>query len=70
MACIRRERTGTCHHHQCKYSSSTSYGYQCVDIARGFCEVGLDCIPECEYSWKKDQEAEAIAAFEAKYPIP
>jgi hypothetical protein len=69
MACIRREKTGSCNHHQCGFSIITSHGYECVDIVydgnRGYCEVGEDCISNCPFSWKTDDVEACKSAKQA-----
>lgn len=61
MACQRKERTGSCEHHQCPFSTETTHGYECIDLFAEeindkqvtFCEVGDNCLEKCPYSWKK-----------------
>jgi hypothetical protein len=69
MACIKREKNGVCSHTQCHFSDLS--GYECVDIADGFCENGENCLEECPFSFKPETpEAKAAKlAFEKKYPI-
>jgi len=77
MACVKRERTGHCGHPQCSYPNES--GYECVDIAfgistgenlenRGFCEVGLNCVERCGFSYSEALQADARAAWEWRYP--
>jgi len=68
MACIKREKHGTCSHSICPFSDLS--GYECVDIADEFCENGENCLEECPFSFKsKTPEADrAKIAFEEKYP--
>ena len=61
MACEKRQRTGTCSHHQCPAPTLTEYGYECVDTFAGYCEVGLNCIPQCKYSFT-DAEVDNVNA--------
>ena len=64
MACLRRERTGFCSHHQCEYSDETPHGAQCIEIFHtpgilgvSFCEVGEDCpVKQCSYSYDSSSE--------------
>lgn len=65
MSCARKERTGFCSHPQCQYPDETGHGYECVDIEKGFCEVGENCLEKCDYSWQvgTEREREAIASF-------
>lgn len=50
-------------------------GFECVEFAsngiRTFCEVGLNCMEECEYSFIEGSvdEIAAKVCFEEKYPI-
>lgn len=70
MACLTRERTGTCNHSQCPHP--TQSGFECVEIVAGCCEVGEGCVKECPFSWEKTNYRMArIArnAFAAKYPV-
>jgi len=57
MACQKRERTGSCGHHQCDYSEHTEHGYECVDILYHdnvpFCEVGQGCYSKCPFAFQK-----------------
>lgn len=59
MSCIKREKTGKCSHHQCEYGV-----YGCVDVWGGFCEVGEDCVPDCEHSWSSKDKKKCKKAFE------
>jgi hypothetical protein len=69
MACYQREQTGSCNHHQCQFSSDTDHGYECVELASGFCECGEDCLAKCPHSWRTSARAEqADTAFRRKYP--
>lgn len=52
MAYIQKEREGYCSHSQCPFPVKTTHGYECIDISGGFCEIGDDCLPEREFSWK------------------
>jgi hypothetical protein len=68
MACPQREKTGTCIHRQCGFPEHS--GYNCVDIAGGYCECGEGCYKKCSYAYKQGDEeknAAAMAAFEKKY---
>lgn len=62
MACERRKRTGSCGHPQCPFPNHS--GYECVDIAGKYCEVGENCNDQCEYSWPSEKLEEANAAFD------
>ena len=62
MACIKREKTGSCTHFICELNIETRHGYECVDIypltdgtGRWVCEVGEDCHTNCQYSFKKGE---------------
>jgi len=65
MGCDKRERGEPCPHSICPYPDMTDHGYECVDIIEGFCEVGEDCYPECEFSWQSGTKRadEAFLAF-------
>lgn len=65
MTCWRRKQTGRCFHHQCKFSEDTEE--TCVDVVKGFCEAGNDCLPACPYSWV-GSEPEAAARKAAMAP--
>lgn len=67
MACIKRERDGSCSHTQCPHSDQS--GYECVDIQSGFCEVGLYCVPQCTFSFDKTKADEAYLAFITAYAV-
>jgi hypothetical protein len=41
-----------------------------VDIAGEYCEIGLDCIDRCSYSFDKSREPASQLAFQRKYPDP
>jgi len=47
---------------------------ECVDVkflgGVGFCEIGLNCIPDCPYSYGPGMEGEAETAFGIEYEIP
>ncbi len=62
MSCIRKDRTGSCDHFQCPYSQIS--GYECVDVAGIYCEVGLNCVKQCAYSFTEDEQKEASKAFD------
>ena len=69
MACYQKEKTGSCCHRQCPYPNDS--GYECVDIAEGFCEVGDGCVSLCPFSWKKEDTKKterAEKAFKRKFP--
>ena len=68
MACFEREKTGNCLHFQCPHSEETLFGYECVEVFGQFCEVGLDCLEKCPYSWKTAQGDEVNDAIMGKYP--
>ena len=53
MACEKRQNTGHCGHYQCPFSTGTEHGAECVDFFDGLCEVGLDCLVECQHSYKQ-----------------
>jgi hypothetical protein len=73
MACTRRERTKSCLHHQCEFAAVS--GYDCVDVlwegvgegARSFCEVGEDCVSDCQHSFKPENSQRARKCFERFY---
>jgi hypothetical protein len=69
MACEKRRNTGSCVHDQCPYPYNNPYGYECIEIVNGFCEVGLDCYEPCPYSYDESRYSEATQAFACKYPI-
>lgn len=45
MTCLQRKGMGTCNHYQCPHENI------CVDVIGGYCDIGEDCLPECEYSY-------------------
>ena len=69
MACIKKQKNGSCSHYQCPFSDLS--GYECVDIIAGKCEVGRDCVAECAYSFTDDEadsiESAQIAEIDALY---
>lgn len=70
MACVGRQQSGSCSHFQCPYSTDTQHHYECVDIVKGFCEAGENCLPKCKHSWQKndtERSSAAYKAFEALY---
>ncbi len=67
MACQTREKTGTCSHHQCQFSDQTREGYECVDVIDNFCEIGLNCVKECPYSYEQDEETKVTQIFKVHY---
>lgn len=70
MACEQRLRTGHCAHHQCAFRTETDHGYECVELAEGFCECGEDCLEQCPHAWRSGtpRAQQADAAFRRKYP--
>jgi hypothetical protein len=69
MACDLRERTGMCRHQQCPHPDQS--GYNCIEIAEGYCECGDGCVPECDYSWPESDKSKSFKAWEAfrrRYP--
>ena len=73
MGCVKRNRGETCGHFICPFADQS--GYECVDMAEldgvHYCEVGEDCIKECEHSFENGtQEADsAKLAFRIAFPI-
>ena len=65
MACIAKERTGTCQHTQCAFPHITDI--ECVDVVEKYCENGKDCVPECKYSFTKEETEKAVASFTKFY---
>ena len=65
--CIRKQKVGYCGHPQCPHPDKTEHGYECVDIVDNYCEVGEDCVPECPYSFPKEQAVYANDAFRMWY---
>ena len=68
MACWEKERTGSCDHFQCPYPSETEHGFECIELIECYCEIGLDCLEKCPYSYTKEDEAKVDAAIKRKYP--
>lgn len=60
-------------HNTCPFPDQS--GFECVEFAsngiRTFCEVGLNCVAECEHSFAQGSDAadDAINCFKEKYPI-
>lgn len=71
MACVKKENTGHCSHFQCPFSEQMDL--ECVDVMflddAGFCEIGLNCIAECPYSYGYEMEAKAQKAFGVPEPL-
>lgn len=73
MACIRKEKAGSCGHFICPFPEQS--GYVCVDMAhwngKSYCEVGCGCVKECEHSWPDGTEeaSKAELAFAEAYPV-
>ena len=69
MACSLREQTGRCSHYQCQFSTKTEHGFECIELAGGFCECGEGCLKKCPYSWRKNtvRAKQVDAAFARKY---
>lgn len=65
MACVKRQETGCCSHTQCPFSWLKDL--ECVEVrwaeGRGFCEIGLDCVQACEFSYPYELEETAQKAF-------
>lgn len=55
-----------CLHAQCPYPQES--GYDCVEVVAGYCEIGENCVKQCQFSYKKNKTQFAIKAFEEKYP--
>ena len=71
MACAKREKTGSCSHHQCEFAAFTYHGYECVEVVDNYCEAGKGCWPVCPYSWKVDDEEtdkKANEAYDKAFP--
>jgi hypothetical protein len=49
-------------HHNCQYTDESGWGV--VEVVRGFCEVGQDCVKSCPFSFHgKKKEAQADKAY-------
>lgn len=47
-----------------------SYGvFTTVELAGGYCEAGLDCEPDCQYSYKKKDEKKVNKIFAITFGI-
>lgn len=55
-----------CHHSQCPFPEQS--GYNCVEIVGGYCEIGQNCVKQCQFSYSKRKTVHAIEAFKQKYP--
>jgi len=51
MACGEREKSGMCSHRQCGFPEKS--GWECVDIAEGYCECGEGCHKKCPFAYKQ-----------------
>lgn len=56
MSCIKKQNGGSCNHHQCQFSDES--GYECVDLFAGKCEVGLNCVKDCDFSFSEQEKEE------------
>lgn len=65
MACVQKEKTGHCSHFHCPFSETMDL--DCVDVkfldGVGFCEIGLNCILDCPYSYGPQMEITAEMAW-------
>jgi hypothetical protein len=52
--CEHRKAFGSCRHTQCPYPEQSDY--QCVGVYAGYCEVGLECVPDCPWSFSKSRK--------------
>jgi hypothetical protein len=70
VSCPKREKTGSCGHYRCQYTTETDHGFECVDVVfdaeRGYCEVGLGCVERCGYSFSPAVEPTARAVFDTR----
>lgn len=64
MACYLKENTGNCNHTQCPFPDISSF--ECVEVVGGFCEVGLNCVKQCQFSFTQNKERHANNAFQIK----
>lgn len=71
MACVKKEQTGSCSHTCCPFSEKMEL--ECVDLyyldGISFCEIGLNCIPECPFSYWPELEQQAQAAVKEFYQV-
>lgn len=67
MACHKRQTTGSCSHDQCPFPTETEHGYECVEIQDGYCEVGLDCLSTCQFSWPEEKKHIVRETFERAF---
>ena len=60
MACIKKEKTGHCSHAQCPFPVQS--GFECIEIVAGKCEVGMNCVKECQYSFTEEDQDKIVSA--------
>ncbi len=43
-------------------------GLSNVEVVKGYCEVGIECVNQCSYRWKRDEEERVNKLFEDYTP--